>query len=86
MDLPSWIKLYKHTFEYIGGVPKILVPDNLKTRVTKHTSKELILNKISTEMARYYETIIMPTRVRSPRDKASVEGSVNIVTTWIIQA
>ena len=86
MDLPAWIKLHQHAFEYIGGVPKILVPDNLKTGVTKHTSKELILNKTYAEMATYYQTIIMPTRVRSPRDKASVEGSVNIVTTWIIQA
>src|SRR5699024_10311981 len=34
----------------------------------------------------HYQTVIMPARVRSPKDKASVEGSVNIVTTWIIQA
>src|SRR5699024_9085477 len=64
----------------------ILVPDNLKTGVTKHTSKELILNKVYAGMATHYQTIIMPARVRSPRDKASVESSVNIVTTWIIQA
>lgn len=86
MDIASWIKLHQHAFDYFGGVPKILVPDNLKTGVTKHTSKELILNKTYAEMARHYDAIIMPARVRSPRDKASVEGSVNIVTTWIIQA
>jgi len=86
MDLPSWIKLHQHTFDYFGGVPKIVVPNNLKTGVTKHTSKELILNKTYAEMARHYDAIITPARVRAPRDKASVEGSVNIVTTWIIQA
>src|SRR5690625_3023284 len=86
MDLPSWIRLHQHTFEYIGGIPQILVPDNLKTGVTKHTSRELILNKVYAEMATHYQTIVMPARVRSPRDKASVESSVNIVTTWIIQA
>src|SRR5699024_2818210 len=86
MDLPAWIALHQHAFEYFGGVPKILVPDNLNTGVTKHTSKELILNKTYTEMANHYGAIIMPARVRSPRDKASVEGSVNIVTTWNIQA
>ena len=86
MDLPAWIALHQHAFEYFGGVPKILVPDNLKTGVTKHTSKELILNKTYAEMANHYDAIIMPARVRSPRDKASVEGSVNIATTWIIQA
>ena len=86
MDLSSWIKLHQHTFEYIGGTPQILVPDNLKTGVTKHTSKELILNKTYAEMAAHYDTVIMLARVRSPKDKASVEGSVNIATTWIIQA
>lgn len=86
MDLPAWIALHQHAFKYFDGVPKILVPDNLKTGVTKHTSKELILNKTYAEMASHYGAIIMPARVRSPRDKASVEGSVNIVTTWIIQA
>lgn len=86
MDLHAWIALHQHAFKYFDGVPKILVPDNLKTGVTKHTSKELILNKTYAEMASHYGAIIMPARVRSPRDKASVEGSVNIVTTWIIQA
>src|SRR5690625_37698 len=86
MDLPSWIRLHQHTFEYFGGSPQILVPDNLKTGVTKHTSKEIVLNKTYAEMAEHYHSIIMPARVRSPKDKASVEGSVNIVTTWIIQA
>src|SRR5699024_4706300 len=42
MDLPPWGQLHQHTFEYIGGTPHIIVPDNLKTGVTKHTSKELI--------------------------------------------
>jgi len=37
-------------------------------------------------MAEYYNTVIMSARVRSPKDKANVEGSVNIVTTWVIQA
>ena len=86
MDLPSWIRLHQHAFEYYDGVPQILVPDNLKTGVTKHTSKEIVLNKTYAEMAEHYQTIVMPARVRSPRDKASVEGSVKIVTTWIIQA
>ncbi len=86
MDLPSWVRLHQHAFEYMGGTPQILVPDNLKTGVTKHTSKELILNKTYSEMATHYQTVIMPARVLSPKDKASVEGSVNIVTTWIIQA
>ncbi|GAA4068882.1 Mu transposase domain-containing protein [Amphibacillus indicireducens] len=45
-----------------------------------------MLNKTYAEMAEHYQSIIMPARVRSPKDKAKVEGSVNIVTTWISQA
>jgi len=52
----------------------------LKTDITTHTSKELILNRTYAEMASNYGAIIMLARVRSPRDKASVEGSVNIIT------
>lgn len=86
MDLAAWIALHQHTFEYMGGAPRILVPDNLKTGVTKHTSTELVLNHTYEEMARHYQTVIMPARVRAPRDKASVESSVNTVSTWIIAA
>ncbi|MFB4160378.1 hypothetical protein ACE1TF_10880 [Geomicrobium sp. JSM 1781026] len=62
------------------------MPDNLKTGVTKHTSKELVLNKTYEEFARHYGFVIMLARVRSPRDKASVESSVNHVSTWITVA
>lgn len=86
MDLHSWVSLHKNAFEYMGGTAKILVPDNLKTGVTKHTSKELIINKTYEEMARHYGSVVMPARVRSPKDKASVESSVNTVSTWIIAA
>lgn len=86
MDLFSWIKLHRNAFEYYGGTTQILVPDNLKTGVTKHTKKEIILNPTYAEMAEHYHTLVMPARVRSPKDKASVESSVNHVSTWIIQA
>ncbi|MEI3615022.1 IS21 family transposase, partial [Pseudogracilibacillus sp. SO30301A] len=58
----------------------------LKASVTKHTVQELILNPTYKEMADYYNTIVMPARVRSPKDKASVEGSVGVISTWIIAA
>lgn len=86
MDLHSWIDVHIHAYDYFGGVTQIVVPDNLKTGVTKHTSRELVLNPTYREMADYYSTIIMPARVRSPKDKASVEGSVGVISTWIIAA
>lgn len=84
MDLRSWVRLHQNAFKYMGGTAQILVPDNLKTGVTKHTSKELVLNKTYEEMARHYQSVVMPARVRSPKDKASVESSVNNISTWII--
>jgi len=86
MDLHAWIKVHNHAYEYFGGVTQIVVPDNLKTGVTKHTAKELTLNPTYREMADYYNTIVMPARVRAPKDKPSVEGSVGVISTWIIAA
>lgn len=54
--------------------------------MTKHTSRELVLNPTYKEMANHYDTIIMPALVRSPKDKPSVEGSVGTISTWIIAA
>lgn len=86
MNLQAWIAVHNHAYEYFGGVTQIVVPDNLKASVTKHTFTELILNPTYKEMADYYTTIVMPARVRTPKDKASVEGSVGVISTWIIAA
>lgn len=86
MNQHSWINAHIHAYEYFGGATQIVVSDNLKTGVTKHTSRELVLNPTYREMADHYNTIVMPARVRSPKDKASVEGSVGVISTWIIAA
>ncbi|REB05620.1 IS21 family transposase [Sporosarcina sp. BI001-red] len=86
MDLRSWIDAHNRAYEYFGGSTQIVVPDNLKASVTKHTSSELVLNQSYREMADYYSTVVMPARVRSPKDKASVEGAVRVISTWIIGA
>uniref|UniRef100_UPI0026EA4595 IS21 family transposase n=1 Tax=Alkalibaculum bacchi TaxID=645887 RepID=UPI0026EA4595 len=86
MDLHSWISVHNNAYEYFGGVTQIIVPDNLKTGVTKHTTKELVLNPTYKEMANHYGTIVMPARVKAPKDKPSVEGSVGTISTWIIAA
>ncbi|MFC5734283.1 IS21 family transposase, partial [Cytobacillus gottheilii] len=86
MDSHSWITLHNNAYSYFGGTTQIVVPDNLKTCVTKHTTRELILNSAYKEMADYYNTVVMPARVRTPKDKANVEGSVGVISTWIIAA
>ncbi len=64
---------------YCGGVPQAIVPDNLKSAVTKADRYEPELNESLTDFALHYQTVILPTRVARPRDKALAEGAVNIV-------
>jgi len=86
MKTPSWIAGHVDAYTFFGGVTKMLVPDNLKTGVQKHTNTELILNKTYQEMAEHYGTAIIPTRVRAPKDKATVEGTVSIISTCVLAA
>lgn len=74
--LEDWIASHKRMFEFLGGVPEILVPDNLKSGVTKPDLYEPDLNPTYYEMARHYGAAILPARVRKPRDKSKVENGV----------
>ena len=82
----SWITAHINAYRHYGGATRILVPDNLKTGVTKRTKADIILNVTYQEMAEHYGTAILPTRVRKPKDKSSVEGAVGLVSTWVIAA
>ena len=82
----AWIQAHVNAYGFFGGATRILVPDNLKTGITKHTRHETVVNKAYQELAEHYRTAVIPARVRSPKDKASVEGNVGVVSTWIIAA
>jgi transposase len=82
----SWIAAHVSAYNYFGGVTRILVPDNLKTGVIKRTKADIILNRSYQEMAEHYGCAVIPTRVKSPKDKATVEGIVGIVSTYILAA
>jgi len=82
----AWIQAHVNAFTFFGGVTRILVPDNLKTGITKHTRHEIVVNKTYQELAEHYRTVVVPTRVRSPKGKATVERNVGIISTWIIAA
>ena len=86
MKQEAWINAHVHAYQYFGGVTRLLVPDNLKTGVLKNTKDETIINRSYREMAEHYGTAILPTRPRTPKDKAAVEGAVGIVSTWILAA
>ena len=72
-----------HAFNYFGGVPRLLIPDNCRTAVSKNTRYETILNKSYQELAEHYNVAIVPARVGKPDDKPAAEGSVRFVSTWI---
>lgn len=82
----SWITAHVHAYRYFGGVTRILVPDNLKTGVTKHTREDVVLNHTYQELAEHYSTCILPARVRRPKDKPKAEGTVGVASTWITAA
>jgi len=86
MEQESWIAAHVNAYSFFGGVTRILVSDNLKVGVIKHTKTELVLNRSYQEMAEHYGTAIIPARVYTPKDKATVEGTVGIVSTFILAA
>ena len=82
----SWITAHVNAFNYFGGVTRILIPDNLKTGVDKPSWHSPVINRTYHEMAEHYGTAVIPARVRRPKDKATVECAVGIISTWIIAA
>ena len=83
-SLPDWIVSHARAFAYFGGVPRIVVPDNLKTGITKACFYEPDINPTYLDMANHYGTVVIPARVRKPKDKAKVETGVQIVERWIL--
>jgi len=82
--LPDWCASHIRAFEFLGSVPALLVPDNLKSAVTQPCRYEPQTNATYEELAAHYRTAILPARVRRPRDKAKVEQSVLLVERWIL--
>ncbi len=82
----SWLGAHINAFRYFNGVPRLLRPDNLKTGVSKPDRYEPEINRSYREMAEYYGCFVAPARVLKPRDKASVEGTVGLLTTQVIAA
>jgi len=85
-NLASWIGSHIRTLEFFQGVPAVTVPDNWKTAVKDPCYYEPDLNPTYRDFAQHYGTVIIPARVRKPRDKAKVEAGVLIVERWILAA
>ena len=82
--LPDWIASHSRAFNYFGGVAQVVVPDNLKAAVSKACFYEPNINPTYLDMANHYGTVVIPTRLRRPKDKAKVEVGVQIVERWIL--
>jgi transposase len=84
--LPDWIGSHRRTFEFLGGVTELIVPDNLRSGVSKAHRYEPDINPSYQDMASHYDVAILPARVRRPKDKGKVEQSVLVVERWILAA
>jgi transposase len=85
-QLPDWIGSHTRAFSYFGCVPKIVVPDCLKSAVNQACCYEPELNPTYAEMASHYGICVLPARPARPRDKAKVETAVLIAKRWILAA
>lgn len=83
-SLPSWLSCHVSAFEFFGGVPEVVVPDNLKSGVTRAHIYEPDVNLAYTELATHYGTCVLPARSRKPKDKAKVEAGVQVAQRWIL--
>lgn len=80
----EWLSAHVQAFEFFGGVPEIVVPDNLKSAVRKTHRYEPELNPSYQQLAAHYQTAIVPARPYKPKDKAKAEVAVQIVERWIM--
>lgn len=83
-QLPDWIMAHVRLFEFFGGVPAILVPDNLKSAVTKAHHYDPDINLTYQDLANHYGVAVVPARSRAPKDKAKVEAAVKHVEQRIL--
>lgn len=81
---PDWIASHVRMLEYFGGVPGALVPDQLKSGVTRACLYEPETQRTYEELAEHYGTTVLPARPAHPRDKAKVEVAVQIAQRWLL--
>ena len=80
----DWLDAHVQAFEFLGGVPEVVVPDNLKSAVRKIHRYEPDINPAYQQLAAHYQTAIVPARPYKPKDKAKAEVAVQIVERWIM--
>jgi len=82
--LPDWIASHQRALHYIGGVPALLVPDNIKSAVIWADRYAPVINRTYADLAAHYHTAVLPARPYKPKDKAKAEAAVQLVERWIL--
>lgn len=73
------VRACENALHYYGGVPAAIVPDNLRSAVSKSSRYEPVINETFADFAEHYSTVVLPARAYRPKDKALVEGMVKII-------
>jgi transposase len=82
--LPDWVSSHTRAFSFFGGAPQLVIPDNLRSGVTRACRYEPLLNTTYAEMLAHYQTAALPARPYKPKDKAKAEAGVQLVERWIL--
>jgi transposase len=82
--LKSWLELHVDAFIFFGGVPKAVVPDNLRAGVSRACRYDPDTNPSYLSLAEHYDTAIIPARAYKPKDKAKAEVGVQVVQRWVL--
>jgi len=83
-QLADFLASHVRAFEYFGGVTAAVVPDQLKSAVTRSCRYEPGIQRDYAQLAEHYDTVILPARPGKPRDKAKVEAAVLVAQRWIL--
>lgn len=84
MRQASWQDGQAHAFDYLEGVPRMLVPDNCATAADRSAIHVTLVNREYERFAEHYGAAVVPSRVRKPRDKSTSETTVDLVGQWVI--
>jgi transposase len=82
--LRDWLDCHCLMFEFFGGVPEVVVPDNLRSGVKLACRYDPELNPAYADLAKHYKVTVLPARVRKPKDKAKVENGVQQIERWAL--
>ena len=82
--LPEWLASHSRMFSFFGGSPAVVVPDNLRSAVSKPCRYDPDLNPAYQQLAEHYGIAVIPARPYKPKDKSKAEVAVQIVERWIM--